>query len=92
MIAVAVSNEDVSQVSILAGDPVAESTRLIRRERGICQHRILAPVDQGARHRGATLRFSVRKQASAVIRRRIVHEHFIGEAGRVGGHDAVLPP
>ena len=92
MIAVAVSNEDVSQVSILAGDPVAESTRLIRRERGICQHRILAPVDQRARDGRAPFRLSVRKQASAVIRRRIVHEHFVSEGGQVGGHHAVLPP
>jgi hypothetical protein len=48
VIAVAVGDEDVGDIPALRGDPVAERTRLIRRQRGVRQHRILASVDQRA--------------------------------------------
>src|SRR5262249_38934936 len=73
-----------------SGDPVAERSRLIRRERGIGEHRILAPVDQRARDGGSALRLSVR-QETVVPRRRVVDEHVVGEAHGFAP-DVVFPP
>src|SRR5262249_11269142 len=88
VIAVAVGDEDVGQLPMLAGDPVAERSRLIRRERGVRQHRILAPIDQRARDGRAPLRLAVRKDA-VEVGQRVVDEDVVAES-HVGAHDAVL--
>src|SRR5262245_59950583 len=59
---------------------------LARRERGIRQDRVLAPVDQSARDGGAPFRLSVRKETT-VPWRRLVDEHVIGQGHGVA-HDA----
>src|SRR5262245_23837850 len=90
VIAVAVRNEDVRDPTTLSSDPVAERTRLIRRERGIREHRILAPEDQRTRDRRASLRLSIRKETS-VPRRRAADEHLVMEL-RWSGHGAAHQP
>ena len=88
VIAVAVGDEDVRQVPALALDPVADRTRLFGRQPRVRQHRLLAAVDQRAGLRGEPLRLSVRQQA--VLWRRVVDEHVVGEVPGQG-HAATVP-
>jgi len=88
VIAVAVGDEDVRQVPALRGDPVAEHLRMIFRQPGVRQHRVLVPVDQRAGHGREPLRLSVRQ--ITVLWRRVVDEHVVTEvSGQV--HDCVCP-
>ena len=82
VIAVAVGDEDVGEVPALAGDPVAERARLLDRHPRVGQHRVLAPVDQRAGHRGEQPRLAVGKEP--VLRRRVVDEDVVGEGARFG--------
>jgi hypothetical protein len=78
VVAVAVGDEDVGQVPVLAGDPVAEHARLIRRQRGIGEHGVLVAVDQRAGLGREPLRLAIRKDTS--LGRRVVDEDLVGEA------------
>ena len=50
VVPVAVCDEDVRHVPALAGDPVAEHARLIRRHPGVREDRVIGPVNQRAGH------------------------------------------
>src|SRR6266404_5818483 len=58
-----------------------------RGERGVRQHRVLAPADQGARDGREILRLSIWKETT--VSRRFVDEHIVRKT-RGGAHDGVL--
>ena len=75
VIAMAVGDEDVGDVAPLRGDPVADQVRLVRCQRRVGQHCVLAAVDQRARLGREPLRLAVRQDA--VLRRRLVDEDLV---------------